>query len=282
MKKSNFILVAIIFFIIALYSSCDKKNPTQFDPPSQSNYIHLQNQTEHSGIMVKILELNRFVITDSLGYFEFDSLQNGKYTLTAKYPYFSSAQESINVKDNKIEQTVHLELNQLLQFWVEPPETTIFMSNQKDPNYFSLATVRTSALNVTNTIVDVGYYMGNPEFVAFLPVENKWPYGSNYNPPNDCYLTFGRFVAFTFFNAGKITFQPGDTLQSYTWQLFSVRRDCFPIGNYLIFWAVSDLSRYPEYFDPYNILGKPINETMNQSLLKKNNLFRPGLVHLIN
>jgi len=51
----------------------------------RSGRARLQNEIEHSGIFVRLLELDTTIatMTDSLGYFMFDSLPDGNWTLRA-------------------------------------------------------------------------------------------------------------------------------------------------------------------------------------------------------
>jgi len=167
-----------VFGIIILLSLVNCKN-IGVDPDEGRVYVRLQNQTEHSGIMVEFTELNRFTLTDSLGYFSFDDLPNGIYTLHAKYPYFRPEHETVLVKDGKIQTPVNLELKQLLQFWVEPPETTISMSNLGNPDWFSLGGLRQYLVNITTVPVRVGTYLGPVHLWALVPQGFDWPYVSN-------------------------------------------------------------------------------------------------------
>jgi hypothetical protein len=279
MKKSNFILLAIIFFVIVLYSSCDKKNPTQFDPPFQLNYISLQNQTEHSGIMVKIKELDQFVITDSLGFFNFDSLPNGNFILKAKYPYFATREESIRVVSGKIEPPVHLELKQLLQFWIEPPETSISINN--DPNYCRLTGFRLNMANLTDSTVTVQNSKGGTlHLEALKPIGFSWP-------TDNCHATYGMFIVGNLAFGPNYTFQPKDTVSLPSGSIImEVDPLCLSLNKYLLYATIPDQLNFKEYFDIDSLQAgtpnQPRYNQMNSSLLKKINLFRPMIVHITN
>jgi hypothetical protein len=57
------------------------------------------------------------------------------------------------------------------------------------------------------------------------------------------------------------------------------------IGDYLLFAAYTDLSRFPKYFGRRYIWNdtdplQPVYESMNRSIYKKRALFRPAIVHI--
>ncbi len=174
--------------------------------------IRLQNQTDHSGVMVQLLELDQFVITDSTGEFTFDRLPDGIYTLQAKYPYFRTDQITVQVENGNIQTPVGLELKQQLQFWIKPVETTISMSNRGNPDFFSLYGFRQYRVNITNIPVNVSNLFEPIDLQAFVPQGFDLPYVPNVDSiPDLCYLFYGWLGSTDLSLIIMLTFQPGDT-----------------------------------------------------------------------
>jgi hypothetical protein len=251
--------------------------------------VTLQNQTEHSGIMVKLVELDTFTVTDSTGHFQFNKLPDGSYTLEAKYPYFSTEQLNITISDSLIQSEVQIQLRQQLQFWIEPAETTISRSNLGDPYYFSFSRLKLYMLNITSEPVEVGTGLEPIYLWALAPQGFDWPFVQNIDSiPDLCYLLYGWLGAEQAFIWFSFTFQPGDTLVTFVPRPGNtVRKDCVIPGEYLFFTSISDLSHYPEFFHPVYVRGSIgagkdfIFDKMNRSLLKKRALFNPVNIHII-
>ena len=251
------------------------------------NEVHLQNQIEHSGIMVRLIELDKFVITDSNGHFEFNTLPDGNYTIEAKYPYFSPEKKTIQVQYGKVQTEVSLELKQQLQFWIQPPETTVSMGNLGSPYAFSLSGFRQYRVNLTDVPVTVGTYVEPQEFLVLVPQGFEWPYIANPDSlPDYCYREYGWMGGNDLIIDAMHTFQPEDTTSFRIVNNTIVEhKECFRAGDYFIYSAVSDLGHYPQYFDPVYVLytpNQPLYYEMNRSVTKKRNLFRPAIIHLTN
>lgn len=282
--QTKILNTALLLFLGMFINSCLKdQNPVKTAFPNSNNgvitKITLQNQSDHFGILVKLIELDTLTITDSTGMFSFENLADGEYTLTAGYPYFSPVQDSIKVVGGTIQTPVNIELQQQLQFWIEPPETTISLSNS------SLFFFRQFAVNITDTIVNVGGYSGPPDFKAYNPQGFNWPFIPNPDSTiNFCQFRYGTFRRGYTTDAPQFTFMPGDTIIGGISSRFNT--DCFLTGTYLFFSAVTDLSRYPEYFDPDFFLNtgdplKVIYLQMNRSVFRKNELFSPATIYVI-
>jgi hypothetical protein len=79
--------------------------------------VTLQNQTEHSGIAVEILEAHTYVFTDSWGYYELPPLADGNYTLNFCFPYYKNERRNITIESGKmVERLENIELEQILLF----------------------------------------------------------------------------------------------------------------------------------------------------------------------
>jgi hypothetical protein len=273
----------MVFFL-----NCKKDEITNHNIVKEYVRVTLENQIEHSGIMVKILELDKFFITDSTGLVLFDSIPDGNYILQAKYPYFTMDHANVLFEEGKIQSTVNIELKQQMQFWIEPAETTISMSNLGNPDIFLISGFRQYRVNITNLPVIVKARFDPVDLWAFLPQGFEWPIYPNADSiPDPCYASYGWLGSNDAFHDIYITFQPGDTTYAPVPRVDPILSKCFYINDYLFFSAVTDAYNYPEYFDPIYIRNKStpdqkLYDKMNRSLLKKLELFRPAIVHITN
>jgi len=252
------------------------------------NRVKLENQLEHSGIMVKIVELDTFVITDSTGLFIFDNLPDGNYTLLARYPYFAPVQQNILIQDGVFQTPVNLQLKQQLQFWIEPAETTIVRQSQTNPHVFLFPGLRQYRVNVSDEPVTVNTFLEPNDFWALVPQDFDWPYVSNPDSlPDYCYGLYGWLGGTDIEGGRETTFQLGDTSFVIVPRLGDfLLKDCVKPGAYLFYSSISDLGHYLEYFDPAYVRykGNPnqrLCDEMNRSLLKKRELFRPATIYII-
>ena len=267
--------------LVLLLGACEQ-NPQAGVP---AGVITLENQTEHSGILVALAEVDTFVVTDSLGFFSFGELPGGSYTLSARYPYFETVEAPLRVDGDTGPEAIHYQLRQVFQFWVEPLEMTIsLMAATSEISGLGSTTMRATVVNLTDDAVTIGAPHGPFELVAVSPVDHSWPFVPN--PDNRaelCYEHYEWLGSSTLTVPAGYNFGPEESLQS------SIRvdldRTCFEAGTYLVFFSVNDAAHYPEYFnaghfwdqqDPQTWIFTPFNRT----LLKKHNLFRPAVLHL--
>jgi len=121
------------------------------DSREDSILVQLQNQADHSGIIIRLIELNTYTTTDSLGHFEFKSIPDGNYTLQAKYPYFSTEQIGVSIEEGKIKVPINIVLKQKVKFWVEPAETIFSRTNLNNPMGFAFIGMRVFYKNISST-----------------------------------------------------------------------------------------------------------------------------------
>lgn len=252
------------------------------------NYGHsgrarLQNEIEHSGIFVRLLELDTTIatMTDSLGYFMFDSLPDGNWTLRASYAYYFPQQFPVKVIGGNLTIEIDVELQQIFQFWSEPAETTVSLQDN-----FCIRP-RVSVVNLLNDTVhttseeDFGY-----SHCGVIRTPN-WPSDS-------CYFEFWKYYNSGDWELEQRWFIPGDTLH-FT-QLFKICRgdvdsgECFkgnPMGIYQFFSGVPNATVYPWFLNRKYVLEtgpyyRPLYKSLNHSLSKKMKLFRPTIINIIN
>lgn len=251
--------------------------------------VRLENQTDHSGIMIRLVELNKFVITDSLGHFDFDTLAPGNYTLRARYPYFKSEQRTVLVEEGKIKMPINIVLKQQLQFWIEPAETTISRSNLNDPNFFSFSGMRLHIVNISGERVNVGTYLDPLYPWGIVPQRFDWPFVQNPdNRTEYCYERYGWLGSTDLIVNFRFWIQHGETLLVIVPQpLTRIRRDCVKEGTYLFYSLLNNNGHYPEYFEPdyFWVDTLPHPQPYNQltkTFFKKRQLFHPVIIHITN
>lgn len=141
-------------------------------------------------------------------------------------------------------------------------------------------------MNITNEPVTVRTWLDPINLWAIVPLDNEWPYVPNPDSLPFCYYHYTWFGGNdAIIDDYRTTIQPYDTLIAPVGT--EAVNKCFQEATYLFLSAISDLSNYPEYFDPayvYGYLGgdkKALYEKMNRSLLKKLELFQPAVVNII-
>jgi len=281
---SRFLLMLVT---VVLLTGCQEEATKPNETPRM--FVRLENQTEHSGIMVKILELNRWTTTDSQGYFQFDTLQNGNYTFQARYPYFKTEEFSIMVNNGEIQPLINLHLKQLLQFWIEPAETTVSQNNFNNPNFFAFSGMRMKLTNISSDPVKVRINHDPLYPWGLVPQELNWPCVPNPdNRPDFCYEHYGWLGNTDAIILFYLTIYPGDTLSRIVPGPSNViGKDCVRIGKYLFFSLLNNDHYYPEYFDAAYFWidtlphPQPYNQ-LNKTLIKKQELFRPAIINITN
>jgi|GEM_PF-4154748 len=297
-KRHQFIerivLVIIAFIVLTLFPNCGKNilNGT-ISAKELVGYINLENQSEHSGILVQLVELDSIEFTDSIGYFNFGQIPDGSWTLKAKYPYFSSVRVSITVNNSVIQDTIDIFMRQKLQFWGEPVDTSISM-DQGNSSVFTFK-LQTKLVNITDSRVTLRGALGPRRFFAISPKTLDWPYVSNPdNIAEFCYESFEWFGSNDAIDLFQFDFEPRDTI-SFPARSFGgwFLKSCFNPGAYFIYSAPSDEWNYPEYFDPAyfwdrekDIFPPPEawekSKQLNKTLLLKRELFQPATINLTN
>lgn len=291
MKKGALLTIMSHFAFIIAYN-CNSPEGNGPESEELMNHVTLENQAEHSGILVKLVELDTVVFTDSTGYFNFGKLPDGSWTLKAKYPYFSPIEESVIVRDSVVQTTIDIQLKQLLQFWIEPADTTISM-DQGNSTVFTF-TLQTKLVNINNERVTVRGVLNPRQFFAIRPQDFQWPFVPNPdNRTEFCYEHYEWFGATDAFDLFEFHFDPGDTISlpaKYHGGWFL--KSCFNPGTYLVFSAPSDHWNNPEYFDPAYFWDQekdPLppawawekSKQLNKTLLLKRELFQPATITLI-
>ncbi|NOX66486.1 MAG: carboxypeptidase-like regulatory domain-containing protein [Chlorobi bacterium] len=273
--------VVVCLSILFLWG-CEKPTSPGEKVLDEENYIHLQNQTNHSGVLVKILETSAMAITDSLGYFTLPKVIDGEYTLQAKYPFFKIVEQSVVISDSVLQTKIELELEQQLQFWVEPAETTLTMADKTRFWEF-----RGYATNISDSIVSgISYTL--PKNWGIIPENLDWNFADNSIDSKFCYENLPNIGLTDLTAIGGFSIMPGDTGITKYKDVWLLGFECTPPGRtYLLFFSLVDQKYFDEYFQRRFFIDGKVdnNQIMNPltiSLFKKRELFRPAIIHFKN
>ena len=250
-------------------------NDTVIAPEIDSTYlVRLQNEVEHSGIMITIKELDVFTLTDPYGQFLFfEALPDGNYTLEAQYPYYEIVEIPVTVENQQLKDSLVLELKQLLQFEVIPSDTTLNFSSFTN-DFPLLMKVRVS--NLTGQAFDWGTPQGPSYLNALRPsVGNYTDHPSIY-----CHYNNGILTHLPTFDAHFGQIGPFQQFEVSVGKEFFL--SCFLPGEYFFYSCVTVVAYYPKYFaHEYTVYGQDLRyKKMNLSLYLKKRLFKPARVIL--
>ncbi|MEN8193485.1 MAG: hypothetical protein ABFS12_11755 [Bacteroidota bacterium] len=286
MSKTTFFyffkIAAIALVMVFIVWNCEKPTTPDEVNIKRQNYIRLQNQTEHSGVLIKLVDTKVLAVTDSQGYFILPKTTDGEYILQAKYPFFKIIEQKVKVVDSLLETNVQIELKQQLQFWVEPAETTITIAD-KSRFWESKGYVK----NISDTTVwGISYTI--PNNWGIIPEGLEWNYIHNDIDPNFCYQDIPIIGLTDLLGIGGFSIQPGDTgIYKYK-DLWQLGYKCTPPGRtYLLFFSLVDQKYFDEYFQNRFYLDGKVDSSqiinpLLESFFKKRELFRPAIINFTN
>ncbi|NIA30648.1 MAG: hypothetical protein GWP06_12145 [Actinobacteria bacterium] len=279
-----FVTVSFVLFL-SLFGACkrtfspDEKTAND-KPEADKNYIHLQNQSDHSGILIQLMDTDVMAVTDSLGYFVLPKTTDGEYTLQAKYPFFEIFEQRVEVTDSVLQTKIRIELEQQIQFWVEPAETTFSISEKnKFWKYKAYAT------NISDNVYEGRSRSGTSEW-GLVPENINWNFGGNDNINSKrCFQDFTYIGPIDILEGTYMYLQPGDTTYRRKEDICLLGFECTPPGRtYLLFYVFVDQMHFDEYFQRrFFVDGKTdssqIYNPLTKSFFTKRELFRPTIIH---
>jgi hypothetical protein len=106
MKRILFLLMTILIGVL-VFIGCERHYP--------EGYVTLENQREHSGIAIEIIELDTFIITGETGHYDLGFLKEGAYHLNFVFPYYKNEKQKIRITHGMLDIPIpDIELQQLL------------------------------------------------------------------------------------------------------------------------------------------------------------------------
>jgi hypothetical protein len=273
---------ALLFLLLLdcekLFSPDEKGVNAKSD--AKKNYIHLQNQTDHSGVLIKLIEADAIAVTDSSGFFILPKVVNGEYTFQARYPFFEIVEQKVKIADSMLVTKIQLELEQQIQFWVEPAETTLSVAD-KTRFWEFMGYVK----NISQNIYEAGPRSGLSEW-GIVPETINWNFGGNNNINSKrCFQDFTYIGPTDIPEKVKIYLQPGETKSSRYIDVWQLGYECTPPGRtYLLFFILVDQVHFDEFFQGRFFVDANTDNSQSinplwKSLFKKRELFRPAIIH---
>jgi hypothetical protein len=244
---------------------CSDDSPAVRPEPVLHGWVTLENQSDHSGVLVTILGLDRTAVTDSEGYFFFSDIPDGGWSLEAVYPYFESDTTIADIVGGVLQSPVEMELKQLLQFSIEPTDTTISMSGSAWDDYHFKMEFWGKAENLSAHSVTLVAITAPLRLLAIRPVGSV---SSDF-----CDERYGWLSPLNLPSAGSGTFAPGEKRLFGLGLGYRFWTTCFEPGAYEVYWSLLDNGHYEEHFEPYSEL--------NRTLLAKRELLRPVTLTLV-
>jgi len=143
-----------ILLFLLLFASCNN-NGSGDGPFKPEGIVTLENQEEHSGITIEILEADTFVFTDSSGYYELPPLEDGTYTLNIIFPYYWNERLSVSILEGSVSTPIPtVELTQVLEFHTNINDTIFELTDTIN--------LSCSAVNISDFTLPVHWGMTPP------------------------------------------------------------------------------------------------------------------------
>ncbi len=228
---------------IGMASPFGAATPTNSQMSAEGQAV-LQFQSVYDGVAVEIVELNASVITNASGNFALvNELADGKWTLRASYPYFSTNEQSFTVLNGVPETAVPtLYLTQLVLFRVAT-DTDVYQLGD---------TVSITLTAEAATIEPVTLSSPTTPLETFAVVHNGQ-------------TVVGSLLPGQVGEPKQITLSPGvpQTFNLF-WTLDNANLEA---GDYDIYAIVTDAGDYPEYFSADPALAANFNATLFDKLV---------------
>ena len=271
-QTSYHFVCLVLALVFGVRGGCDTAD-TATDEVEPHFSFRLQNQSEHSGILIRFADFDSTLITDPAGHVPAISIPDGEYLVNVTYPYFETVQRKLEFVDGRLRTDSYLELKQLLQFWVEPTEALIDLDR---PGY-----ITGYIQNLTDSSFFVGTTSGHRAYAA-RSLGRKWRH--------DFCDSSTRFQTTATGSPEGVFIGPNETLEWNSrhalWK--ETIGYCSRPGNYEYFMAPVDapIGAFDKgrFFTVRNTTDVTdlTNMELNNSLYRKKELFRPAQIRLLN
>jgi len=245
---SRFGCLAITFAIALVAAGCGGKGLGLANPfgssggqgsSSAEGQAHLQNEQNHAGITVTIVEINVSLITNTEGVYSLvNQLADGDWTLRAVYPYFSAQEQSFTVINGVLENS--------LQTMLLPEKIAFTVTTDKTSyTYGETVFVTLEAVNVTSDPVTIDS-MTSPLEAFAVRFNGQTVAGGLFPGQNS--------------EPEQVTLEPGVPQQSqWSW---TIDNPDLAAGEYQIYGILTNSGQYPDYFDPNSDLAAQFNDSL--------------------
>jgi hypothetical protein len=253
-----------LLMILTIVVSCDERKSICRPSQGINGVARLENQSEHSGVLLKLIELDSTAVTNADGFFSFADIPDGLWKLAVLYPYFKSDTTEVELVGGLLQRPIEITLSQLLQFSIEPIDTTISMSGSAWDDYHFRMELRGRLENVSEHPVRIVASFLPRELLAIRPRQSY--------PSDGCDKEYGWLTPLIWENSFDYTFEPGERRMVVLGSRYWFKTPCFEPGEYEVYWSLLDNYFHREHFEPYSDL--------NWTLLRKRELLRPASLTL--
>ncbi|MDI6400535.1 carboxypeptidase-like regulatory domain-containing protein [Balneolaceae bacterium ANBcel3] len=288
MRLSSIFSILIVTILLngCEVSDSERRDRSNDNDTENQSWVRLERGTDHSGILVEVLEHAAYAKTDENGHFYFEGLPNGNFTVAAEMPYhefYQSRERGVRFRDGRPDSPLEVNLAQQVSFIAELPETTINLRDQHPNEPFSLPPHELIVTNLTDDYVTLQSNRGQMVLYAFVPVSGSWPDFEDTGIP--CELQYGTLGSDESGPAFAETLEPGKSSRlEVEPELFGqmLNAVCFSSGEYDVYIALSNQlvnSRFfnPDFpFDMDSQQGMDIYiNPLSQSLIGKTSVIEP-------
>lgn len=235
----------IFFLMLSFIWSCEITESLPF------LHVGLENQSDHSGIVVELTDPLSYksTVTDSIGEFNFSGLRDGDGTIICSFPFFQPDTQSIRFENGKVIDWEPIILKQLIAIEISYDDSNALVIEYNSEVYLNVQ------VKYTNFSSEVFQTMSpySPGICELIHC-----YQNNFEPFNE--FTLGGFWdgELTAFSSGAIL--PGTT--EFTHMFF--------IG-----WSEIVPGEYYLYLAPSNSGNDHFFGQLNNYVFGKENLIRP-------
>jgi hypothetical protein len=224
--------------------------------------VLLENQSDHSGVLVRISGTEHSTATRSTGYFSFRDVPDGTWNIEAEYPYFESQNLEVEVAGGLQQSPARLVLQQELQFWFGSVDTAISLSGLEPIN--SELVLDGYVQNISDSNVGVLSISGCSLMLFAIR-------GASASMTDECEARHGWLAPGDCMPVYSYCFEPGETRRFVAGA--ALYRECFEPGSYEVFWSLNDNGNHAEHFQ--------WDSDLNKSLIAKRELLRPMTIELV-
>lgn len=235
------LLILTLIFAFSLLGACENgfDNSDHNAPDILTGSVLLENMEDHSGISVKLEEIDASLVTEMDGTFTLpENLAEGEWSLVADYPYFQTMSQTFIIKNGQPEEKLEtMEMEQNIQFsvWTDHPDyfvgDTVYVTVIAENLIGEPITLSSNsspqlaiAIRQEGEILLGGLFPGNEEEPSLLTIEPDEPYETE-----------------------------------VSWEIDNA---LLASGEYEVYALLTDGVNYPNYFDPDPARSEKFNNTL--------------------
>ncbi len=262
----------LVFLCVFLFGCDAADQVVERDAPVKvASRVLLENQSNHSGVLLKFLDQHGFTVSDDSGFFDTGHFQpdepvpDGAYAVRVVYPYFETKDTTVTIVSGEFDPPFQIRLTQLARFWVEPGDTTGVIG--------SAGRIRGYVENLSDSLLSL-IMPGEQNRFAIRPYRQSWPEAS-------CVYCQHLVSSVQGVTSGVVV-SPGSTsdAESFSFNYIAgcpINR-CVRPGAYDVYFAVGDVQVFGDYF---GVPLDPSQRELQATLFEKPELISSARVLLL-